>query len=191
MTADGEDPQGNRVRRICLTGAESTGKTTLCRLLAERHHTVWIHEYGRDYTVEKIEVGTNDTWTTEDFVVIANTQQELEDAAAEHARRWLFCDTDALATALWHERYLHDRAEEVEQIALRRRYDLYVLCDIDVRFEHDGVRFGERDRPWMHRRFIEELNARPEPWIMARGSIDVRIATIEAAMAELLMETLA
>jgi NadR type nicotinamide-nucleotide adenylyltransferase len=174
-----------RVRRVCITGAESTGKTTLCRVLAERHATVWIHEYGRDHTVEKIRAGTNDRWTTEDFVVIARRQQELEDAAASRATRWLFCDTDALATALWHERYLRTRAPEVEAIARQRTYDLFVLCNIDVPFERDGVRFGEMDRPAMHRRFIEELDRRAEPWILASGTVDRRIATIEAAMTEL------
>ncbi len=174
-----------RVRRVCLTGAESTGKTTLCRMLAERHRTTWVHEYGRDHTIDKIEAGTNDEWTTEDFVVIARRQQELEDAAAARADGWLFCDTDALATALWHERYFFTRAPEVEAIAAQRTYDLFVLCDIDVPFEDDGVRFGEMDRPAMHARFVDELDARPEPWILASGTVGQRLATIEAAMAEL------
>lgn len=178
-------PRRRPVRRVCLTGAESTGKTTLCRVLAERHHTVWVHEYGRDHTVEKIRRGTNDHWTTEDFVVIARRQQELEDEAATRALGWLFCDTDALATALWHERYLGTRATEVEAIAAQRTYDLFVLCDIDVPFERDGVRFGEMDRPAMHRRFVEELDRRPEPWILASGPLEQRVATVEAAMARL------
>ena len=36
--------------RVCLLGAESTGKTTLARALAERYGTVWNPEYGRPYT---------------------------------------------------------------------------------------------------------------------------------------------
>jgi nicotinamide riboside kinase len=118
-------------------------------------------------------------------VVIARRQQELEDEAATRARGWLFCDTDALATALWHERYLGTRATEVEAIAAQRTYDLFVLCDIDVPFERDGVRFGEMDRPAMHRRFVEELDRRPEPWILASGPLEQRVATVEAAMARL------
>src|SRR5581483_9617149 len=37
-------------RRICLIGAESTGKTTLARALAEHYQTVWVPEYGREYS---------------------------------------------------------------------------------------------------------------------------------------------
>ena len=38
------------VKRVCLLGAESTGKTTLAAALAERFDTVWNPEYGRPYT---------------------------------------------------------------------------------------------------------------------------------------------
>jgi nicotinamide riboside kinase len=35
------------VKRICLLGAESTGKATLARSLATAYGTVWNPEYGR------------------------------------------------------------------------------------------------------------------------------------------------
>ena len=152
----------------------------MCELLAARHDTTWVHEYGRDHTVDKLRAGTNDHWTTEDFVVIARRQVELEDAAAGGARRYLFCDTDALATALWHERYLGLPSPEVESIAAAHRYSLYVLCDIDVPFVHDGVRFDPTARPRMHTRFVEALNARPEPWILVSGTLEERLARIDA-----------
>jgi len=38
------------VARICLLGAESTGKTTLAAALAVAYETVWNPEYGRVYT---------------------------------------------------------------------------------------------------------------------------------------------
>ena len=44
-------PGGTRasvVRRVCVLGAESTGKTTLARDLADALATVWVPEYGRD-----------------------------------------------------------------------------------------------------------------------------------------------
>ncbi|MGO8608995.1 AAA family ATPase, partial [Rhizobium johnstonii] len=35
--------------RVALTGPESTGKTTLSRLLAEHYGTTWAQEYARYY----------------------------------------------------------------------------------------------------------------------------------------------
>src|ERR1700720_3057505 len=42
------------VRRVCVIGAESTGKTTLCRELANAFNTTWVAEYGREYTESKL-----------------------------------------------------------------------------------------------------------------------------------------
>ena len=92
------------VKRICLLGAESTGKTTLARSLAAAYGTVWNPEYGRPYT----ELGRDPDapWTSAEFTHIARIQCWYEDCLAGSARRALFCDTDAFTTALFHEVYL-------------------------------------------------------------------------------------
>ena len=41
------------VRRICLLGGESTGKSTLSKALAGVLDTVYVAEFGRDYWEEK------------------------------------------------------------------------------------------------------------------------------------------
>jgi len=56
--------------RVCAIGAESTGTTTLAADLAQRLGTVWVREYGREYSVEKFDRG-EDSWTTDEFVAIA------------------------------------------------------------------------------------------------------------------------
>lgn len=172
--------------RVCCIGAESTGKSTLVKALAAKHGTHQIREFGRDYTVTKQKQGTNDHWTTEDFVVIAQKQQQLEDEAAFDSGPLLFCDTDAMTTALWHERYLKTRSREVEELGRMRTYDLFVLCDIDIPWERDGIRLGADTRSAMHKRFLEELTkVRSEPWILASGSLPDRIARVETAIEEL------
>ena len=176
--------RGGLTRRVCFVGAESSGKTTLSRLMADRHRSSWVPEYGRDYTVDKIAGGTNDHWDTDDFVMIARRQGDLEDATAEQAGPLLFCDTDAFATAIWHERYLRFRTRLVEDVAEARRYDLYVLCGIEVPFEPDGVRFSEHIRPWMQQRFRDGLHSRPygEPWIELTGPVEQRVEALDAAI---------
>jgi NadR type nicotinamide-nucleotide adenylyltransferase len=41
-------------RRVCLVGAESTGKTTLAAALAAHYRTNWVAEYGREYSEKKL-----------------------------------------------------------------------------------------------------------------------------------------
>ena len=45
------------VKRICLLGAESTGKTTLAHALADAYATVWNPEYGRPWAEAPDDVG--------------------------------------------------------------------------------------------------------------------------------------
>jgi HTH-type transcriptional regulator, transcriptional repressor of NAD biosynthesis genes len=167
-------------RRVCLLGAESTGTTTMTERLARRFGTSWVREYGREYSIPKDLRG--DTWTTDDFIHVALRQQALEDEAARDADRILFCDTDALATTLWHERYLGRRSPEVEAIARSRTYDLTLLTAADFPWVQDGYRDSDAARQRMQRRFEAELASRPEPVVELRGSIDERLATATAAI---------
>lgn len=163
---------------MCVVGAESTGTTTLARELAEHYHTVWVPEYGRLYTERLREGGINTFvyhWHTAEFVHIAKQQQRDEDKLAKQANRLLICDTDALATAIWHQRYVGSWSPEVEDIASRRKYDLYLLTNCDIPFEHDGVRDGQHIRQWMTQRFTEELTRRGLRWQLVKGSKEERL----------------
>lgn len=163
------------MKRICLVGAESTGKTTLAQALAEYYKTVWVPEYGREYS-EKHLTGSGYTWRSEEFTHIAARQCEIEEAAALRANRVLICDTDAFATAIWHLRYMGEWSQEVEAIiACHRRPDLYLVTDVDTPFVEDGTRDGESIRDWMHNAFIEELTRENRPFELLKGSFQERL----------------
>ena len=159
-------PGGTRasvVRRVCVLGAESTGKTTLARDLADALATVWVPEYGRDYT-ETLPDRLRYVWTTPDFEIISKRQNWNEDRAARYANRIVIVDTDAFATSLFHELYVGYRAPELD--AYLRRYDLYLLTSIDTPFQMDvtGLRYDGDTRAFMdatYRRHAEESGA---PW---------------------------
>lgn len=164
--------------RVCCVGAESTGKSTLVSALATRYRARSVPEFGRDYTVAKKSAGTNDHWDTGDFIAIATQQQRMEDAASTGPL--LFCDTDAMSTDLWHERYLAVRSAAVDAIARMRTYDLFVLCDIDIPWEADEIRLGSDSRLTMHQRFIDVLSAeRSEPVVLVTGDVGTRMRTVE------------
>ncbi|HEY9391517.1 MAG TPA: AAA family ATPase [Mycobacteriales bacterium] len=172
--------------RVCVVGAESTGTTTLARDLAARYDCDWVPEYGRTFCEERLAAGQRIDWRTEDFVHIARRQQANEDAAARAGGWLLICDTDALATSIWHQRYLGTRSAEVAAIAMSRRYALYLLTGDDIPFVQDGTRDGEHVRGWMTQRFREELAARALPWVEVTGSRARRLASATAHVDALL-----
>jgi NadR type nicotinamide-nucleotide adenylyltransferase len=160
------------VKRVCLFGAESTGKTTLAHALATEYDTLWNPEYGRPYT----EIGRppGQPWTTWEFTHIARIQCWYEDFLASSANAVLFCDTDAFTTAVFHEVYLGRPAVGFDEL-LDRHYDAYLVCGLDAPFSHDGIREFEERRAWMHERYLERARTSASPWLLLEGSLEERL----------------
>ena len=160
--------------RVVILGAESTGKTTLAIALAEHYQTTWVPEFGRLYTEARRPRG--ELWRSDEFTFIATEQVRMEDALERSANRVLICDTDAFATAIWHERYLGQPSPDVLAVAAGRRYDLYLLTDVDTPFVPDDIRDGESIRGWMHKRFQNELSRMGVPVLLLSGPHEQRLA---------------
>jgi HTH-type transcriptional regulator, transcriptional repressor of NAD biosynthesis genes len=173
------------MKRVVILGAESTGKTTLAIALAELYQTTWVPEFGRLYTEARRPRG--ELWRSEEFTFIATEQVRMEDALERIANRVLICDTDAFATAIWHERYLGQPSPEVLAIAAARRFDLYILTDVDTPFVPDDIRDGESIRGWMHKRFQVELSRMGVPVLLLSGPHEERLAEAVARIDALLV----
>ncbi|WP_454729931.1 AAA family ATPase [Cellulosimicrobium protaetiae] len=201
------------VRRVVVLGAESTGSTTLATDLAAHLGLDPVLEFGREWS-EVRPGGLAAPWHTAEFDLVAREQARREDAAAATSPvPLLVCDTDVLATTLWHERYVGHRSPTVEALAATRRPDLYVLTGDEIPFVQDGLRDGEHVRHAMQDRFREVLAATgprlddpadvvqhlgpaelptPDgghpgvPWFEVRGDRASRLAQALAAVAPLL-----
>ena len=169
----------SEVKRVCLLGAESTGKTTLAAALADRFDTVWNPEYGRPYT--QIGRAPDTPWTSWEFTHIARIQCWYEDFLACLARDVLFTDTDAFTTAVFHEVYLGTPATEFDDL-VRRPYDLFLVCGLDTPWRHDGVREFESQRRWMHERYLERVRGSGTPWLLVEGALEGRLDAAAAAV---------
>jgi HTH-type transcriptional regulator, transcriptional repressor of NAD biosynthesis genes len=190
--------RGGLARRVVVVGAESTGTTTLSADLAAalrtrggaHAFTGWVAEYGRELTVAKLAVARSLAaaggaapsvfdleWTDGDFELVGRRQNEAEDRAARSGGPVLVCDTDALATTVWQERYRGRATGPVRRLAGRMApRALYLLTSHeDVPFDDDGLRDGEHLRPWMTGRFREVLTASGVPWHELRGDRDARL----------------
>ncbi|HTO71772.1 MAG TPA: AAA family ATPase [Myxococcota bacterium] len=184
-------------KRLVIVGAESTGKTTLAQELRDAlaarggpfAGTRWVPEHGRDFTLDKLALARAEAawrgapepgmaalvWTTPDFVDIARVQNALEEREARVGGPVLVCDTDALATAIWHERYQGKRASAVEALADPRPRLYLVTHHDDVAFEQDGIRDGEHMRAWMTGAFVERLRESPHRFELLRGTRAQRV----------------
>lgn len=164
------------VQRVAFIGGESTGKTTLARVLAERMGTTWVAEYGR--TLWEMQGGD---LREPDLLRIAEEQPRREDAAALTAQRWLFCDTTPLVT-LGYSGWMFGSAPDALLQAALRPYDLLFLCAPDIAFDQDGTRVGESFRAQQHAWYLQTLQVRGLGYVLLEGDLETRIAHIQSVL---------
>lgn len=164
--------------KITLFGSESTGKTTLAAQLAAHYHTVWVPEYSRTYQEKH-----RRALTFRDVTPIAKGQLRLEKQYLLKAPNLLICDTDVLETKVYSEAY-YGKAPAWLLRSLPAHYaDLYLLTDIDLPWQPDGIRDRPHDRQAMHQRFKDELTVRHLPFHEISGSEPQRLQKAIQAIA--------
>jgi NadR type nicotinamide-nucleotide adenylyltransferase len=164
------------VRRVVVTGPESTGKTTLARRLAEALGTTWVPEFARGHLDARYagRPVPSPPCEPEDLPDIARGQIESEQEAARRAHRVLVCDTDLYSTVLYAREYFGGCPDWIQEAASTRRYDLHLLLDVDVPWVADP----QRDRPHLRKEMLARLRRSLEtdgrPYVRVSGSWDAR-----------------
>lgn len=170
-------------RRVSVFGPESTGKSTLARELARAFETIYVPEFARGYLESRGGVLARD-----EMDVIGEGQIAIEDAAAGDANRVLVCDTDPLATVVWCEVMYGEAPAWLVERARARPYALTLLCDVDLPWENDLVRYLPHDRPGFFARCEAALRAAGRRYTIVRGSGSARTEAARAAVQRMLEE---
>ncbi len=161
------------MKKIVVIGPESTGKSTLCKQLAEHYKTVWCEEYAREYLNEH-----GKDYSYENLLTIAKGQLELEEIATTKASNdLLFIDTNMYVMQVWCEFVFNKCHQFILDQIVERKYDLYLLCDIDLPWSYDPLREypDEQPRKELYRMYKELMVNQSTPWINISGSYDERM----------------
>lgn len=151
------------VKKVCLYGPESTGKSVMSKILAEKFNTVFVPEVAR-------ELITDNQFNVDDIVRIGYAQhQRIMDKIAE-ANKILFCDTDLITTQIYSQYYLNNVPPILLELERKVKYDHYFLFHADVPWVADGLRdLGER-RDEMLALFKNALDERKIIYTSVKGS---------------------
>lgn len=138
------------MKKIVIIGPESTGKSSLCKQLAAHYDTVWVEEYAREYLLKN---GVD--YSYENLLDIAKGQIAAEELIVD---RWtlaekstneqrttnneqlLFIDTDMYVMKVWCEFVFEKCHHWILNRIAERKYDLYLLCNIDLPWVKDELR---------------------------------------------------
>ncbi|MBS4044139.1 MAG: ATP-binding protein [Chitinophagaceae bacterium] len=171
------------VKKIVIIGPESTGKSTLCKQLAEHYNTLWCPEFAREYLLEH---GTN--YTFDDLLTIAKGQIVLEESyeskvisqklktkiqqeITNKKHPTLFLDTDMIVMKVWCEYVFGKCHDFILEEMKTRKYDLYLLCNIDLPWVRDELREypDEKPRQELFAIYKNILEHQSTPWQLISG----------------------
>jgi NadR type nicotinamide-nucleotide adenylyltransferase len=167
------------MKKIAIIGPESTGKSTLCEQLAVHYKTVWCPEYAREYLLTNGKV-----YKFEDLAVIAKGQLALEDGLCAKANNEIyFIDTNMYVMQVWCEFVFQKCHQFILDKIVERKYDLYLLCNIDLPWAYDELREypDEKPRKELYRMYKELMIDQKTPWVEVSGSYEERFdAAVDA-----------
>jgi NadR type nicotinamide-nucleotide adenylyltransferase len=167
--------------RVAILGAESTGKSTLAPALAARYGTLWVPEYLREFVETRQRVPFE-----HDQVEIARTQREREDAmsALPAARRYLFCDTTPLMTAVYSRIYWGRVPPDLLAMEAAHDYAYTLVAGLDLPWVPDGLqRESEEVREQVHASLLAVLRERGIPFTLLEGDLPQRLRQVEELLA--------
>lgn len=163
------------VRRICVIGPESTGKTTLAMQLAEHLHTSWIAEAARLHA-ERV----HRELSAADVEPIARLHITLADDATQRASEnscsSVVFDTDLVSTVVYARHYYGACPAWIVEAAQQRLADIYLLCDVDLPWEADGIRDEPLNRAPLLAAFADTLANLGATYRLVTGTGEERLA---------------
>lgn len=167
------------VKKICIYGPESTGKSTLAIKLADRFQTEYVPEVAREFI-------TSNEFTIDDIITIAEAHYKRFQQKSKTANKILICDTDVITTQIYCRHYLNVVPDILYEIETMVKYERYFLMDIDVPWVEDGLRDLGNRREHMMEVFRNELVQRRIEYVNVSGSYEQREQIISAELARLL-----
>lgn len=153
------------IKKIAIVGPESTGKSTLTKLLAKHYNTLWVAEFARYYCA-----ALTGPCTMQDEINMFHGQVALEESVLAMADKdFILCDTTFLTVKIWSDEMLGETPQLVLDALQERTYDLYLLLDIDLPWQEDPL----RDFPHMREHFmniwLKELNDLNANYVLING----------------------
>ena len=182
------------MKKIVIIGPESTGKSTLCEKLAAHYKTAWVQEYAREYLLKN-----STDYTFENLLDVAKGQIANEELTVDrlllagnpfseqrttHNEQLVFIDTDMYVMKVWCEFVFGKCHHWILNRVVERKYDLYLLCNIDVPWVKDELReypdLVIREKLYHHYKDI--MVNQNVPWVDISGGYEERLQKAIAAV---------
>ena len=183
--------------KVAVIGPESTGKSTLCELLAQHYNTQWCPEFAREFLLTH---GTD--YTYDDLLYIAKGQLAMEDEyiqslvgssksgvnSSVQYSKLLFIDTEMYVMKVWCEFVFGKCHRWVLDQIIEKKYDLYLLCNTDLPWVKDELREYPdlKTRDQLYHIYKDIMINQSTPWVDINGDYDQRLQKAIKAVDQLM-----
>ena len=164
------------VRRIILTGAESSGKTSLARALGERFHVPVAEEYARTYLEEH-----GPEYDAAALLEMSRLHIDWQRSVIPPETPLGIYDTDLINYKIWSEEVFGQCPDEILAALARETHHLYLVCAPDLPWTPDPLRESPDRLDYLFQRHLAEIQQLGRPYAIVRGSGDARFHSAEVA----------
>lgn len=170
-------------KKIVITGPESTGKSTLTKMLAHEYNASWVKEYAREYLSTPLQsfdrlrmTKGNIQYTFEDVIEMAKIQIQKEKEAINE-NELLFLDTDLTVFYVWIKEKYNKEIDWINKSLVQTQDKIYLLCNIDIPWEEDSLREHPNleDRKRLFGNYVELLEKYKLPYYIISGDVNARL----------------
>lgn len=165
------------VKKVCIIGVESTGKSSLTINLANHFSTQFVEEVGRTICENEYH-WSEDMMNIEDYEYVAMQHKVKERNTAITANKVMFSDTNNLIT-LFSAQCMGKNSDVLFEMAKSEKYDLVIMLDTDVPWVYDPLRLNDTDEK--RKSTFEHLKSlcksTGQEYILVGGTYDERFRT--------------
>lgn len=161
---------------VCLTGPESTGKSSIAEQLANALAVPLVPEIAREYLAGR------SGYEPADLLAIAHAQLAAEQDALAEGTGLIVCDTDLQVIQVWWEELYGDPDPWLIQALANRSARRYLLAAPDLPWEPDPLRESPLDRERLFQRYRQALREGTFPYAEVRGEGRIRFECALAAV---------
>ena len=183
------------LKKIVILGPESTGKSTLCELLAQHYNASWCPEFAREYLLtngmnysysDLLTIAKGQVAMEEEFIQSAVSNQQLAIGSQQSVEAHspltthyspLFIDTDMYVMKVWCEFVFGKCHKWITDRVAERKYDLYLLCNVDLPWVKDELReYPDLEtRAKLYTIYKNIMENQPIPWVDISGDYEHRL----------------
>lgn len=171
------------VIKIVITGPESSGKSWLCKELANHFKAPWVPEYARKYLEDN-----GSDYDFETLEIIREKHLQFQQQFLDQNPELIFLDTDLINFKVW-EQLVFGKTHNDLKADMRQESDhRYLITYPDIPWEPDVLRENPHDRLSIYEAHQKEIETLNRPYQIVKGQKKARLRNAIAAVKSLTPE---